>query len=84
MAEKSVQKISKPQLRGLLGSSMKFHLPAALALSAVATVWFKYSMWMHGKLNMRNSTRIMMQRKILKGRESLVLSRVVDLLISQL
>jgi len=42
MAEKSVQKISKPQLRGLLASSMKFHLPAALALSAVATVLFKF------------------------------------------
>jgi len=41
MAEKSVQKIPKPQLRGLLASSMKFHLPAALALSAVATVVFK-------------------------------------------
>jgi hypothetical protein len=41
MAEKSVQKISKPQLRGLLASSVKFHLPAALALSAVATVLFK-------------------------------------------
>jgi cytochrome c oxidase subunit 6c len=41
MAEKSVQKIPKPQLRGLLASSMKFHLPAALALSAVATVLFK-------------------------------------------
>jgi hypothetical protein len=42
MAEKSVQKISKPQLRGLRASSMKFHLPAALALSAVATVLFKF------------------------------------------
>jgi hypothetical protein len=41
MAEKSVQKISKPQLRGLLTSTVKFHLPAALALSAVTTVLFK-------------------------------------------
>jgi hypothetical protein len=41
MAEKSVQKIPKPQLRGLLASSMKFHLPAALTLSAVATILFK-------------------------------------------
>jgi len=41
MAEKSVQKVPKPQLRGLLASSMKFHLPAALTLSAVATVLFK-------------------------------------------
>jgi hypothetical protein len=41
MAEKSVQKIPKPQLRGLLGSSMKFHLPAALSLSAIDTVLFK-------------------------------------------
>jgi cytochrome c oxidase subunit 6c len=41
MAEKSVQKLPKPQLRGLLASSMKFHLPAAFTLSAVATVLFK-------------------------------------------
>jgi hypothetical protein len=41
MAEKSVQKLPKPQLRGLLASSMKFHLPAALTLSAVATILFK-------------------------------------------
>jgi cytochrome c oxidase subunit 6c len=41
MVKKSVQKIPKPQLRGLLGCSMKFHLPAALALSAVDTVLFK-------------------------------------------
>lgn len=41
MAEKSMQKLPKPQLRGLLTSSTKFHLPAALALSAVATVLFK-------------------------------------------
>jgi hypothetical protein len=41
MAEKSVQKIPKPQLRGLLASTAKFHLPAAFALSAVATVLFK-------------------------------------------
>jgi len=41
MAEKSVQKITKPNLRGLLTSTMKFHLPAALTLSAVATVLFK-------------------------------------------
>jgi hypothetical protein len=67
MAEKSVQKIPKPQLRGLLGSSMKFHLPAALALSAVATVLFKIFYVDARKNNMQNSTRIMMQRKILKG-----------------
>jgi hypothetical protein len=41
MAEKSVQKIPKPQLRGLLTSTVKFHLPTALALSAVTTVLFK-------------------------------------------
>ncbi|KDR10921.1 cytochrome c oxidase subunit 6C [Zootermopsis nevadensis] len=41
MAEKSVQKIPKPQLRGLLASSLKFHLPAAIAVSAVTTVLFK-------------------------------------------
>lgn len=41
MAEKSVQKIPKPQLRGLLASSVKFHLPIALTLSAVTTVLFK-------------------------------------------
>jgi hypothetical protein len=41
MAEKSVQKIPKPHLRGLLASSMKFHLPAAFTLSAVATILFK-------------------------------------------
>jgi len=41
MAEKSVQKIPKPQLRGLLASSVKFHLPVALSLSAVATILFK-------------------------------------------
>jgi hypothetical protein len=41
MAEKSVQKIPKPQLRGLLASTVKFHLPAAFALSAVSTVLFK-------------------------------------------
>jgi hypothetical protein len=41
MAEKSVQKIPKPQLRGLLSSSVKIHLPVALAVSAVATVLFK-------------------------------------------
>jgi hypothetical protein len=41
MAEKSVQKIRKPQLRGLLASNVKFHLPVALSLSAVATVLFK-------------------------------------------
>jgi cytochrome c oxidase subunit 6c len=41
MAEKSVQKIPKPQLRGLLASNVKFHLPVALTLSAVATILFK-------------------------------------------
>jgi hypothetical protein len=41
MAEKSLQKIPKPQLRGLLASTVKFHLPAAIALSAVTTVLFK-------------------------------------------
>ncbi|PSN32598.1 Cytochrome c oxidase subunit 6C [Blattella germanica] len=42
MADKAIQKISKPQLRGMLVSSMKFHLPIALALSAVTTVAYKF------------------------------------------
>ncbi|KAJ4429155.1 hypothetical protein ANN_26158 [Periplaneta americana] len=41
MADKSIQKIPKPQLKGLLVSAMKFHLPVALTLSAVTTVLFK-------------------------------------------
>jgi cytochrome c oxidase subunit 6c len=41
VAEKSVQKMPKPHLRGLLTSSVKFHLPAALALCAVVRVLFK-------------------------------------------
>jgi hypothetical protein len=41
MAEKSVKKMPKPQLRGLLASTVKFHLPTAIGLSAVATVLFR-------------------------------------------
>jgi hypothetical protein len=48
MAEKSVQKIPKPQLRGLLASTVKFHLPAALTFSAVSTILFKI-FWVDGR-----------------------------------
>ncbi|KAJ9601628.1 hypothetical protein L9F63_000236 [Diploptera punctata] len=42
MADKAVQRLSKPQMRGLLNATTRLHIPIALAVSAVTTVVFKF------------------------------------------
>ena len=48
MADKAVQRLPKPQLRGLLHATTKLHIPVALVISGIVTVAFKF-LWVDAR-----------------------------------